>query len=515
MQSARTLMVQGTASSVGKSLLVTALCRYFKRQGLSVAPFKSLNMALNAHVTREGLEMARAQAVQAEACGLAPSVEMNPVLLKPEGDRKSQVILLGKAQGSRSARELFQTGLEQGADPRAGAREVVLSSLATLRARHDLVIIEGAGSPAEINLRARDIANMFVARSVQAPVLLAGDIDRGGVFAAFVGTLSLLEPEDRRLVKGFLVNKFRGDVSLLQPGLEWLTEHTQIPVAGVLPHLGRLQIAEEDSLNVDARASARAVQQRLSVCVLRLPRISNHDEFQPLEHEPGVSLSFVEAPEQALAADLLIVPGTKSTVADLAWLRAQGLDHIIRLRAQRGRPVLGICGGCQMLGERIADPHAVESASAFAQGLGLLPLSTEFRPEKRTLQVWARKTERSNWLTERLPADVEIPGYYIHAGITEGAARIWSTRVETRDPHAGQDNRLDGSVSENGAVVGTMVHGLLEHDGLRHALLDTLRMRRGLAAEAGVSWNREAEYDRLADAIAEHCDTKLLRELTM
>ena len=508
--SARTLMVQGTASSVGKSLLVTALCRYFKRMGLSVAPFKSLNMALNAHVTPDGFEIARAQAVQAEACGIPACVEMNPVLLKPEGDRKSQLVLLGRAQGSRSARALFSRGVES----REPIREVVLDALATLRARHDLVLIEGAGSPAEINLRARDIANMFVARAVKAPVLLAGDIDRGGVFAAFVGTLSLLEPEDRALVRGLVVNKFRGDLGLLQSGLDWLGAHTKLHVAGVLPHLGRLQIAEEDSLDVDARSTNPSTRRGLAVCVLRLPRISNHDEFQPLEHEPDVDLVFSESPEAALAADLLIVPGSKSTVADLAWLREQGLDHVIRLRAQRGRPVLGICGGCQMLGERIADPLGVEAAQPLVEGLGLLALSTSFQPEKRTLSVRVRKAGPDTWLTARLPHDLEIPGYYIHAGVTEARSSVWHARLSGR-AGAGETAAMDGAVSANGAVVGTMVHGLLEHDALRHGLLAGLRARRGLSAERGVAWDREAEYERLADAVETHLDTAFLRELTV
>src|ERR1700712_2489738 len=337
MALARTLMVQGTASNVGKSLLVTALCRYFVKKGVSVAPFKGLNMALNAHVTPEGFEIARAQAVQAEACGIEPCVEMNPLLLKPESNSRSQVILMGRPSGSRSARELFATGLD--------IRGSVTDALATLRARHDLIVIEGAGSPAEINLRSRDVANMFIARIAQAPVLLAGDIDRGGVFAAFVGTLALLEPEDRARVKGFLVNKFRGDVTLLQPGLDWLFTETGIPSLGVLPHMGALQIAEEDSLNVDARMGQRTAERALSIAVLRLPRIANHDEFQPFEHERDVSLEFTDDPSVALSADLLIVPGTKSTVSDLQWLREQGLDHILRLRAQRGLRVPGICGG--------------------------------------------------------------------------------------------------------------------------------------------------------------------------
>jgi adenosylcobyric acid synthase len=502
MAQARTLMVQGTASSVGKSLLVTALCRYYRQLGFSVAPFKALNMALNAHVTEEGFEIARAQAVQAEACGIRPCVEMNPLLLKPESNQRSQVILLGRPSGSRSARELFATGLD--------VRGAVLDALSTMRARHDLIIIEGAGSPAEINLRARDVANMFTARAADAPVLLAGDIDRGGVFAAFIGTLALLEPEDRARVKGFLVNKFRGDVSLLTPGLDWLRDETGIPVLGVLPHLGGLKIAEEDSLNVDARTgkASSGARGQITIAVLRLPRISNHDEFQPLEHEADVALAFTTDPAVAIAADLLIVPGTKSTVSDLAWLRGEGFDHVIRLRAQRGMPVLGICGGCQMLGARILDPDHVESFESESPGLGLLPLSTHFRASKNTQRVRARSVG-AGWLFQALDPEIEVPGYFIHAGITqaEGAP----AHLLRDDAGAWQPT---GAVSENGAVVGTMVHGLLEHDGLRHALLDGIRDKRGLGpASHKASWDREAEYDRLAASIAEHCDTRALAAL--
>jgi adenosylcobyric acid synthase len=495
MAIARTLMVQGTASNVGKSLLVTALCRYFRQKGLSVAPFKALNMALNAHVTADGLEIARAQAVQADACGIEPCVEMNPLLLKPESNARSQVILLGKPSGSRSARELFATGLD--------VKGAIVDALNTLRARHDLVIIEGAGSPAEINLRSRDVANMFAAQAADAPVLLAGDIDRGGVFAAFVGTLALLEPDERARIRGFLVNKFRGDRSLLEPGLDWLRARTGIPVLGVLPHLGALQIAEEDSLNVDARTGkAGRADSQIKIAVLRLPRISNHDEFQPFEHEPAVALCFTEDPLVALGADLLIVPGTKSTVSDLAWLREQGFDHVLRLRAQRGAPVLGICGGCQMLGGTISDPEHVESSVEESVGLGLLPLSTRFLPRKNTQRVYARRGGES-WLFSGLARDQEVPGYFIHAGITqaEGAAPL-EFRSEQQSNWA-----ACGASGAAGAVLGTMVHGLFEHDGLRHGLVDRLRDLRGLgAASSHVSWNREAEYDRLAGALREHCD---------
>jgi adenosylcobyric acid synthase len=501
MALARTLMVQGTASSVGKSLLVTGLCRYFARQGLRVAPFKGLNMALNAHVTSGGFEIARAQAVQAEAAGIEPIVEMNPVLLKPEGNARSQVVLLGKSVGVHSARELFSTGID--------VKGAVLGALEAVRSQYDLVVIEGAGSPAEINLRARDVANMFIARAADAPVLLAGDIDRGGVLAAFVGTLALLEPEDRARVAALWVNKFRGDLSLLTPGLDWLTEHTNKPIFGVLPHLGRLCIAEEDSLNVDARlgATARAGAQQIEICVLRLPRISNHDEFQPFEHEPDVTLTFSEDPERALSADLVIVPGTKSTVSDLAWLRERGLDHVLFLRARLRRPVLGICGGCQLLGQRIADPHGVESAARESEGLGLLPLSTEFRREKRTRRVLAQSLARGVLFAE-LEGALRVPGYFIHAGITaaEGAPLFEVEEDGLR--------KADGSADASGMVMGTMIHGLFEHDALRHSALDQLRKLRGLTlASHRARWDRQADYDRLADAIATHCDIALLRQL--
>jgi adenosylcobyric acid synthase len=331
------------------------------------------------------------------------------------------------------------------------------------------------------------------------------------VFAAFVGTLALLEPDERARVKGFLVNKFRGDVSLLSPGLDWLREYTGIASLGVLPHMGALRIAEEDSLNVDARTNQQAAERALTIAVLRLPRISNHDEFQPFEHEPDVALRFTDDPLVAASADLLIVPGTKSTVADLSWLREEGLDHVIRLRAQRRLPVLGICGGCQMLGRTIADPDGVESTQAETDGIGLLALSTRFLPTKNTRRVRARKSGDS-WLFAGLASEVEVPGYFIHAGIThaEGVHALESS-FQDGDERGFQVN---GAISDNGAVVGTMVHGLFEHDGLRHSMLDGLRARRGLGPVSGrASWDRHAEYDRLASMIREHADTRALHAL--
>jgi adenosylcobyric acid synthase len=480
--------------------MVTALCRHFARRGLSVAPYKSLNMALNAHVTPDGREIARAQAVQAEACGIAPQVEMNPVLLKPTGPAESQLVLLGKAVATLSARELFTRGID--------LRGAVCDALCTLRARHDLVILEGAGSPAEINLRERDIANMFAARAADAPVLLVGDIDRGGVLAAFVGTLALLEPDDRARVKGLVVNKFRGDKALLDPGLVWLREHTGVPVLGVMPHLGTHGLAEEDSLDVDVRTGQRIARGALEVYVLRLPHLSNHDEFQPLEHEPGVSLVFGSDLTRAFQADLLIVPGSKSTVHDLAWLRASGFDHVLHLRVRRGDPVLGICGGCQMLGGTISDPHGVESQAGSVQGLGILPVSTEFLPEKRTERVCV-KAQVQSWFTAELARDAQVPGYMIHAGRTsrsQGAEALFTV--------AEGEARLDGACDASGACVGTMVHGLFEHEPFRKSALAALHKRRLPETVAqSAQATRVSSYDQVADALAAHCDMAAIEAL--
>ncbi|HMJ14631.1 MAG TPA: cobyric acid synthase, partial [Polyangiaceae bacterium] len=337
-------MIQGTASSVGKSLLVTALCRFFRREGVRVAPFKSQNMALNSAVTPDGFEIGRAQAVQAEAAGLEPAVEMNPILLKPEGESRAQVVVMGKPIGSMPALDYHAH------KPRLKA--IIADCLDKLRRQYELVIIEGAGSPAEINLKDRDIVNMHVARVADAPVLLVGDIDRGGVFAAFIGTLELLEPDERERVAAFIVNKFRGDVALLQPGLDFLTQRTGKPVLGVVPYVAKLRIADEDSVSLEDRVGRkRPGREQLDIAVVRLPRISNYDDVEALEHESGVVVRFVERPEEARGADLVILPGSKHTCSDLAWLRSTGIGHVIEERAQSSQPVLGICGGCQMLGE--------------------------------------------------------------------------------------------------------------------------------------------------------------------
>jgi adenosylcobyric acid synthase len=458
-------------------------------------------MALNSAVTPDGCEIGRAQAVQAEAAGLPPSVEMNPILLKPEGDSRSQVVVLGKPIGSMSALEYHAHKPE--------LKAVIGECLQRLRTQHELVVIEGAGSPAEINLKPRDIVNMFVAELADAPVLLVGDIDRGGVFASFVGTLELLPKDERERIAAFVVNKFRGDVRLLEPGLEFLTARTGKPVLGVIPYVTRLRIADEDSVSLEDRAGRRrAGPGLLDIAVVRLPRISNYDDVEALEHEPGVVVRFADRPAEVRGADLVILPGSKSTAADLAWLRSSGIAEVVAERARDGEPVLGICGGCQMLGQALEDPYGVESPEARVQGLGLLPLRTRFAPTKTTAQVRARVRDAS-FLGRG--GDHELFGYEIHMGMLEHApdARAPFTIAQR---NGRQERAPDGAVDASGAVVGTMLHGLFENASLRAGLLRFLRERRGLPepSTATAVPSRFAEYDRLEAVLREHVDRDLL-----
>lgn len=501
--SASTIMVQGTASSVGKSLLVTALCRLFRREGLRVAPFKSQNMALNSAVTANGGEIGRAQAVQAEAAGILPCVQMNPILLKPEGERRSQVVVLGKSIGSMTAIEYHEY------KPRLS--KVIEESLARLRADYDLVVIEGAGSPAEINLKSRDIVNMHVAKLAEAPVLLAGDIDRGGLFASFVGTMELLESDERARVAAFIVNKFRGDEALLKPGLDFLTERTGKPVLGIVPYVPNLRIAEEDSLSLDSRsARPRPPQSEVDIVVVRLPRISNYDDVLNLEHEPGVGVRFVDQPEDIDGADVVILPGSKSTVSDLTWLRASGIADVIEARAKHREPVLGLCGGCQMLGETIEDPHGVESAEQRVRALGLLPLRTRFERRKMIAQVRARIATPS-FLTDGMMVEQGVTGYEIHMGAIE-LTNSGMSSFEIMSRNGRRETVADGAVGGGGAIVGTMLHGLFDNEVIRTCMLAFLRRRKGLAEPPATRavLTKQAEYDRLEAVIREHLDCELL-----
>lgn len=502
---ARTLMVQGTASSVGKSLLVAALCRLFRQDGFDVAPFKSQNMALNSAVTPDGFEIGRAQAVQAEAAGLPASVDMNPILLKPEGPQRSQVVVLGRPRATLSAREYH--------DYKPELQSVVAGSLERLRRRHQLVIIEGAGSPAEINLKARDLVNMHVARLAEAPVLLVGDIDRGGVFAALVGTLELLEPDERARIAALVINNFRGDLALLEPGLEFVRQRTGKPVLGVVPHVPQLRIADEDSVSLESRKGRqRPSRGELDIAVVRLPQMSNYDDVLELEHERAVTVRFVQEPAELRGADLVILPGSKSTLSDLGWLRRSGLAAELVRQAHAGGLLLGICGGCQMLGEWIADPERVESREPLVPGLGLLASSTRFAADKRTTQVEACAALPC-FLTEEAPAAARLSGYEIHMGrITLGPTTRSLFRLLARN---GQPvDARDGAINATGNVIGTMLHGLFANASVRVGLLRRLRQRRGLDEPTGAALPaREAEYDRLAAAVRQALDLKLLRRL--
>ena len=504
---ARTLMVQGTASSVGKSLIVAALCRIFHREGLSVAPFKAQNMALNSFVTPGGGEMGRAQAVQAEAACIEPCVEMNPILLKPEGGMRSQVIVLGKPRGRMTWSQYQQLKPE--------FVRIIADSLHILRARHDLVVIEGAGSPAEVNLVTQDIVNMHVAAEAEAPVLLVGDIDRGGVFAHLTGTMELLAPADRARVAGLLINKFRGDPALLASGIEFLRARFQIPVLGVIPYVERLRIADEDSVALEDRRIRRAAgPDQIDIAVIRLPRISNYDDFLALEHEDGIVVRFLEECGDLPTADLAIIPGSKSTVADLKWLAESGFARAIVARAREGGLVVGICGGCQMLGERIEDPYRIESDETSTCGLGLLPIVTHFAKTKLTAQVRARVEAPSILGVAEGTAEGIFPGYEIHMGNVERVAGAQAPfRIIERN--GAPVDALDGAISRDGTVVGTMLDGIFENDALRAGLLDALRRRKGLAArsETRPVARREAEYDRLASAVAASVDLRTLRKI--
>jgi adenosylcobyric acid synthase len=457
-------MVQGTSSSVGKSVLVAGLCRHFANMGLRVAPFKSQNMALNSFATAEGGEMGRAQVVQAQACRIEPSVEMNPILLKPEADHRSQVVVMGKVLGRYEARDYYAQKLR--------LLEVVEGALHQLRSKYELVLVEGAGSPAEVNLASHDIANMRIAELADAPVLLAADIDRGGVFAALLGTLELLEPSQRARVQALVINKFRGDRALLEPGLDFIAERTGKPVLGVVPFVPELGLPEEDSVALEGCAGHGPI------AVVKLPHISNFDDFDQLP------VRYVTHPEELGGAAAVILPGTKSTVGDLAWLRERGLAEAIQ---QSSVPVIGICGGFQMLGRRILDPLGVESTESEIDGLGLLPVETAFAPEKVTVQATGESLQDGHALT----------GYQIHMGQTR--------LLDNARPFARlSDGSLDGAV--HGRASGTYLHGLFHNREFRRSWLASLGL-------TDVQVDRADPFDRLAAVLAESLDMQLLHSI--
>ncbi len=492
---AKTLMILGTHSNAGKSVMVAALCRIFARRGLRVVPFKAQNMALNAAVTPDGDEIGRATFAQAEAAQATPHVDMNPILLKPEADHRSQIILNGKAHSH------IHAGNWHSIKPFLWGN--VTAALDRLRARTDLVIIEGAGSPAEINLKESDIVNIRVAQYANAPALLVGDIDRGGVFAALVGTLVLLEPDERAHIKGFLINKFRGDISLLGDGLQMLQKRAfDTPTIGVIPFLPDIGIAEEDAVPLENPA-LDTDETPIDIAVIALPHISNFDDFDPLQAETSVRVRFVRRPANLGAPSAIILPGTKTTLEDLRWMRKIGWDEKLIGYARNGGHVSGICGGYQLLGQNLCDPDGIESApNSHIEGLGLLPLETTFGGDKRTVQVSGRLIAPT---ADFAPLQGSpIRGYEIHIGKSTSTADARPLcEIST-----GNARHTDGIITDDGRIWGTYLHGIFENDAFRHAWLSALGWR-----EKGKIFDRDAAYNRLADHVESHLDMALLEKI--
>ena len=486
MSKASCIMVQGTMSGAGKSLLCAALCRIFAQDGYRTAPFKSQNMALNSFVTRDGLEMGRAQVVQAQAAGIEPDVRMNPILLKPSSDVGSQVIVNGEVRGQMPAAAYFKMKRSLIPD--------ILAAYNSLAEAVDIIVIEGAGSPAEINLKADDIVNMGLAKLVDAPVLLAGDIDRGGVFAQLYGTVELLEPDERARIKGLIINKFRGDVEILRPGLAMLEEKTHLPVLGVVPYL-KVDIEDEDSLS--QRLETGKTVKPLDIAILRLPHISNFTDFMPLEQHPLLGVRYVQNAHILGTPDLVILPGTKNTVDDLLWLRQSGLEPALLKLAAGGTPVLGVCGGYQMLGQTLADPDGTESGRAQTlRGLGLLPTRTTFTARKRRAQVTAEATAAPF-------AGAALTGYEIHTGRTEVEGLPFCTQA---------DGTPEGCVQ--GTVFGTYLHGLFDTGELTEKLVAALCARKGIAPDTAalmpMEQYRQQQFDLLAEGVRKALDMDAL-----
>ncbi len=475
---AKTIMIQGTCSNAGKSLLAAGICRILKEDGYSVAPFKAQNMALNSFITKDGLEMGRAQVMQAEACRIDPDCRMNPILLKPTSDEGSQVIICGEVYGNLSAREYYEK--------KELFRGAVQEAFDSLAKEYDVIVIEGAGSPAEINLKENDLVNMGMAEMADAPVLLAGDIDRGGVFASLAGTMLLFDEQEKARVKGVIINKFRGDVKILEPGLRMLEDIIKVPVVGVVPYMD-LDVDDEDSLT--DRFSARKADALIDIAVIRVPRISNFTDFNPLEYIEGVGVRYVGSAAELGNPDMVILPGTKNTMADLLWLRQSGIEAAILKLHSRGTPVFGICGGYQMLGQSLSDPHGVEHGGVMS-GIGLLPHSTVFAEEKvRTAAdgVLSNVTGIFSGLSGKL-----YRGYEIHMGVSGDGANI---------------------INE-GDVYGTYIHGIFDREDIAKEVIAALMKKKGLdfsdVKAFDIEEYKQSQYDLLARGLREALDMELL-----
>lgn len=490
---AKAIMIQGTMSNAGKSLLAAGLCRIFMQDGYRVAPFKSQNMALNSFITEEGLEMGRAQVMQAEAAGIKPSVRMNPILLKPTNDVGSQVIVNGEVLGNMSARDYFAYKHKLIPD--------IMKAYNKLAEENDIIVIEGAGSPAEINLKQEDIVNMGMAKMAKAPVLLVGDIDRGGVFAQLIGTVELLEEDERRMVKGLIINKFRGDKSILDPGVKMLEEKSGIDVVGVAPYLN-IEVEDEDSLT--ERFDGHQEVGVIDIAVVRLPRISNFTDFNPFESMPGVSIRYVKHVHELKDPDMIVLPGTKNTMEDLAWLRESGMEAAILKAAAKEKVIFGICGGYQMLGETLSDPDGVEAGGSM-KGIGLLPMDTIFEKCKTRTRVTGTFRKVDGVLEEL--SGVELEGYEIHMGESRPKTDVRAL-TGIKDHAATYEEKEDGAYTSH--VYGSYVHGLFDKEEVAKAVIRGLGRKKGINTEeiTGVDFAefKETQYDILAAALREHLD---------
>ena len=496
---AKAIMIQGTMSNAGKSLVAAGLCRIFRQDGYRVAPFKSQNMALNSFITPEGLEMGRAQVMQAEAAGIQPSVKMNPILLKPTNEAGSQVIVNGEVLGTMNAWDYY--------DYKKKLQPKVQEAYDELASEYDIIVIEGAGSPAEINLKKEDFVNMGMAKMAKAPVLLVGDIDRGGVFAQLIGTIILLEEDEQQMIKGLIVNKFRGDRAILEPGLRLLEEKAQVPVVGVAPYLD-IQVEDEDSLT-ERFSGGRQVDQ-IDIAVIRVPRISNFTDFNPLESIPGVSLRYVKSVQELQNPDMVILPGTKNTMEDLQWLRQSGMEAAILKLAGKGRIVMGICGGYQMLSTQLSDPEGVEAGGSM-RGMGLLQMDTVFSSQKTRTQVEGTFMQMEGTLKDM--QGVSFAGYEIHmgepvfAGNTHGMNQV--------------ADRVTGTVKQDGAcagnVYGTYVHGIFDKEEVAKGIVSAIGRAKGLDVSeiqaVDFAAFKETQYDLLADGLRKNLDMKKIYQI--
>lgn len=501
---AKKIMIQGTMSNAGKSVICAGLCRIFRQDGYKVAPFKSQNMALNSFITEDGLEMGRAQVVQAEAAGIKPRVEMNPILLKPTNDTGSQVIVNGEVLQNMSAREYFAYKTRLIPD--------IMKAFRQLEEEYDIIVIEGAGSPAEINLKQDDIVNMGMAKMASSPVLLVGDIDRGGVFAQLLGTLMLLDEDEKKMVKGLIINKFRGDKTILDPGIDMLMERGGIPVVGVAPYLD-VEIEDEDSLTERFHGQKECAY--IDIAVIRTPRISNFTDFMLLENLEGVSLRYVDHPSKLGSPDMIILPGTKNTMEDLYWMRQNGLEARVLKAAAQGTVIWGICGGYQMLGDTLSDPEGIEAGGTM-KGMGLLPLETIFTREKTRTRVEGKFCKVEGILAGL--EGISFDGYEIHMGETKsGLPAMSEIRDYARRQPAGQKMRQSMDGASSGNVYGTYVHGIFDREDVVTAVVHALASKKGIALEdvkaVDLKDFKDRQYDLLAEGLRKHLDMEKIYEI--